>query len=237
MPKRLREGSGSIQPRRHRVSTLDETVVIAALGGCVFPRHSSGIWTVKRSFRRRSGLQVLRREVRSRRDRGSFGRDAADHRGASAGEFTGDVAHLTGSPALVSAIAKGDCQVDQIESAGLRQSARSLDRLATSSCRRSSHGGSCCGSPETSPACGSSAPAIPATRSGSASFLPRTACHSHGSTSKVTGRSRACSTALPSASRRRQSSPGATGSYETRPLASCQTSLASVVRPIRRCTT
>jgi thioredoxin reductase (NADPH) len=27
------------------------------------------------------------------------------------GEFTGDVAHLTGSPSLVSAVARGDCEV------------------------------------------------------------------------------------------------------------------------------
>jgi thioredoxin reductase (NADPH) len=37
------------------------------------------------------------------------------------GEFTGEVAQLTGNPALVSAIARGDCEVFQISRASLRE--------------------------------------------------------------------------------------------------------------------
>src|SRR3981081_3743576 len=34
------------------------------------------------------------------------------------GEFTGDVAHLTGGPSLVTASARGDCEVYEVSSAG-----------------------------------------------------------------------------------------------------------------------
>lgn len=37
------------------------------------------------------------------------------------GQFTGDVTHLTGAPAVVSAVARGDCEVYQIASADLRR--------------------------------------------------------------------------------------------------------------------
>src|SRR4051795_10241418 len=37
-----------------------------------------------------------------------------------AGEFTGDVAHLTGRPSVVSGIARSDCEVYEISTEGLR---------------------------------------------------------------------------------------------------------------------
>ena len=37
------------------------------------------------------------------------------------GEFTGDVTHLTGAPAVVSAVARGDCEVYAVASADLRR--------------------------------------------------------------------------------------------------------------------
>src|SRR2546430_703863 len=37
-----------------------------------------------------------------------------------AGEFTGDVSHLTGRPAVVSGIARGDCEVYEISGDALR---------------------------------------------------------------------------------------------------------------------
>jgi thioredoxin reductase (NADPH) len=37
------------------------------------------------------------------------------------GEFTGDISHLTGTPAFFSAVARGDCQVFEISSDALRQ--------------------------------------------------------------------------------------------------------------------
>src|SRR5512146_2760450 len=37
------------------------------------------------------------------------------------GQFTGDVAHLTGSPALVSGVARGDCEVYEVSPDALRE--------------------------------------------------------------------------------------------------------------------
>src|SRR5687767_15989255 len=37
------------------------------------------------------------------------------------GEFTGDVGHLTGGPSLISAVARGDCEVYEVSSAGVRE--------------------------------------------------------------------------------------------------------------------
>src|SRR4051812_28377334 len=37
------------------------------------------------------------------------------------GEFTGEVAHLTGGPSLVSAVARGDCAVYEVSSEGVRE--------------------------------------------------------------------------------------------------------------------
>ena len=37
------------------------------------------------------------------------------------GEFTGEVAHLTGGPSLVSAVARGDCAVCEVSTEGVRQ--------------------------------------------------------------------------------------------------------------------
>jgi thioredoxin reductase (NADPH) len=37
------------------------------------------------------------------------------------GEFTGDVAHLTGGPSLITAIARGDCEAYQVSSEGVRE--------------------------------------------------------------------------------------------------------------------
>jgi thioredoxin reductase (NADPH) len=37
------------------------------------------------------------------------------------GQFTGDISHLTGTPAIVSAIARGDCEVYEISGSALRQ--------------------------------------------------------------------------------------------------------------------
>src|SRR5262245_42850129 len=37
------------------------------------------------------------------------------------GEFTGEVAHLTGGPSLVSAVTRGDCDVYEVSAEGVRQ--------------------------------------------------------------------------------------------------------------------
>jgi len=36
------------------------------------------------------------------------------------GQFTGDVSHLTGNPAIVSAVARGDCEVYEVSADALR---------------------------------------------------------------------------------------------------------------------
>jgi thioredoxin reductase (NADPH) len=38
-----------------------------------------------------------------------------------AGEFTGDISHLTGGPSLVTAVARGDCEVYEISAEGVRE--------------------------------------------------------------------------------------------------------------------
>ena len=67
------------------------------------------------------------------------------------GEFTGDVAQLTGGPALVSAVARGDCEVYEVSPGALREIINLTRTWATSSCRRSSPGGSSCESLANSP--------------------------------------------------------------------------------------
>ena len=101
--------------------TLDETVVIAALGGrasASLKRYLDGQTLFQAGDRDFKFFVVKSGHVEIVDPSGETPRIIAVHQ---PGEFTGDVAHLTGSPALVSAIARGDCQVYEIESAGLRQ--------------------------------------------------------------------------------------------------------------------
>jgi thioredoxin reductase (NADPH) len=46
------------------------------------------------------------------------------------GQFTGDVSHLTGLPAVVNAIARGDCEVFEISSAALRRALNTCPSLS-----------------------------------------------------------------------------------------------------------
>ena len=46
------------------------------------------------------------------------------------GEFTGDVSHLTGRPAVISAVARGDCEVYEITTEALRQTLNRCPDLA-----------------------------------------------------------------------------------------------------------
>src|SRR5438105_1820361 len=46
------------------------------------------------------------------------------------GEFTGDISHLTGLPSVVSAIARGDCEVYEITSAALRRALNQCPSLS-----------------------------------------------------------------------------------------------------------
>ena len=49
------------------------------------------------------------------------------------GEFTGEVAHLTGGPSLVSAVTRGDCAVCEVLAEGVRQGPDGLLYLLTDS--------------------------------------------------------------------------------------------------------
>ena len=101
--------------------TVDETVVTAALGGrasASLKRYLDGQTLFQAGDRDFKFFVVKSGHVEIVDPSGETPRIIAVHQ---PGEFTGDVAHLTGSPALVSAIARGDCQVYEIESEGLRQ--------------------------------------------------------------------------------------------------------------------
>ena len=69
------------------------------------------------------------------------------------GEFTGDVAHLTGRPSVVSAVARVDCEVYEVSAEGVREVLNRCPDLATSSFKRSLPGASSCASRGISPAC------------------------------------------------------------------------------------
>ena len=70
---------------------------------------------------RRPRLQVLRRQVGRGRDRRRLRRRAEDASRSIAGQFTGDVSQLTGGPAVVSAVARGDCEVYEVSGDALRR--------------------------------------------------------------------------------------------------------------------
>jgi thioredoxin reductase (NADPH) len=64
------------------------------------------------------------------------------------GEFTGDISHLTGLPAVVSAVARGDCEAYEITGDALRTVLASAPPLATSFSGVHPRGGSFCASPQ-----------------------------------------------------------------------------------------
>ena len=68
----------------------------------------------------RPRLQVLHRHIRRDRDRRSLRRRPKTVTIHGKGEFTGDVAHLTGRASVISAVARGDCEVDEISGDALR---------------------------------------------------------------------------------------------------------------------
>ena len=74
--------------------------------------------------------------------------------GPPQGQFTGDVSHLTGRASVVSAVARGGCEVYEVSAERCGGASTSARPSATSSSRRSSPGGSCCASRRTSPGCG-----------------------------------------------------------------------------------
>ena len=131
---------------------LDEAQM-AALGRCPLTSSSStgtGEKLFEAGERDFKFFVVKSGEVEIVDESGETPKTIAVHR---PGEFTGDVSQLTGGPALVSAVARGDCEVYEVSPDALRQLLNDTRTWATSSCRRSSPAGSSCASRRTSRAC------------------------------------------------------------------------------------
>ena len=110
------------------------------------------------------------------------------------GEFTGEVAQLTGGPSIVSGVAQGDCEVFEVSSDALRQLLNDHPRP------RRCHPAGLHRPPATTPRVGRlprrARDRLALTRgtpSGSASSWPRTGCRPPGSTWRTTRRSSNCS--------------------------------------------
>src|SRR5438132_615681 len=100
--------------------TLDEAQV-AALGRCAggsLRHYRSGQTLFKAGDRDFKFFVIKAGEVEILDQSGETPKTVVVHR---PGEFTGDVAHLTGNPAVVSAVARGDCDVYEVSAAALRQ--------------------------------------------------------------------------------------------------------------------
>ena len=99
--------------------TLDETQ-IAKLAGCTHAepklfRDGQTLFAV--GERNMNFFVVKSGEVEIVDRSGDERKTVTIHR---AGEFTGDISHLTGLPAVVSGIARGDCEVYEITGDALR---------------------------------------------------------------------------------------------------------------------
>jgi thioredoxin reductase (NADPH) len=102
--------------------TLDEAQ-IAALGRCAgasLKRFRAGEKLFECGARDFKFFVVKSGEVEIFNQSGDTLKTIAVHR---PGEFTGDVdvAHLTGGPSVVSAVARGDCEVYEVSANALRQ--------------------------------------------------------------------------------------------------------------------
>ena len=100
--------------------TLDEAQ-IAALGRCAgasLQRYRDGQTLFQVGDRDCNFFVIKSGAVEIRDESGEAPKTVTVHR---PGEFTGDVAHLTGEPAVVSAVARGDTEVYEVSADGLRQ--------------------------------------------------------------------------------------------------------------------
>ena len=94
---------------------------IAQLAGCVkvAPMHyPSGETLIRVGDRTMKFFIVLSGEIEIIDHSGDQPKTIVTH---SRGQFNGDISYLTGTPAIVSAIARGDCQVIEISQDALRQ--------------------------------------------------------------------------------------------------------------------
>jgi len=100
--------------------TLDEAQ-IAALGRCtgaVLKRYQAGQKLFEAGDRDFKFFVIKSGEVEILDESGETPKTVTVHR---PGEFTGDVAHLTGRPTVVSAVARVDCEVYEVSPEGVRQ--------------------------------------------------------------------------------------------------------------------
>jgi thioredoxin reductase (NADPH) len=100
--------------------TLDERQ-IAALGRCagaVLKRYHAGEKLFEVGDRDFKFFVIKSGEVEILDESGEMPKTVTVHR---PGEFTGDVAHLTGRPSVVSAVARVDCEVYEVSSEGVRR--------------------------------------------------------------------------------------------------------------------
>src|SRR6266481_2070465 len=100
--------------------TLDERQ-IAALGRCagaVLKRYQAGEKLFEVGDRDFKFFVIKSGEVEILDESGEMPKTVTVHR---PGEFTGDVAHLTGRPSVVSAVARVDCEVYEVSSEGVRR--------------------------------------------------------------------------------------------------------------------
>lgn len=94
---------------------------IAQISGCttISPRHCrEGETLITVGDREFKFFIVQSGEIEIRDYSGDESRTITVH---GKGEFTGDISHLTGTPAIFSAIARGDCEVFEISGEALRQ--------------------------------------------------------------------------------------------------------------------
>ena len=99
---------------------LDEAQM-AALGRCagaLLKRYRDGETLIEVGERDFKFFIVKSGEIEILDESGETPKTITVHR---RGEFTGDVAHLTGGPSLVRAVARGDCEVYEVSAEGVRQ--------------------------------------------------------------------------------------------------------------------
>ena len=103
------------------VPTLDDAQ-IAALGHCggasALQRYRDGQKLIEVGDREFKFLVVKAGEIEILDESGETPTTLAVLR---RGQFTGEVAHLTGGPSLVSAVARGECDVYEVSAEGVRQ--------------------------------------------------------------------------------------------------------------------
>jgi thioredoxin reductase (NADPH) len=100
--------------------TLDDAQLSALerCGGATLKKYSDGQTLIKAGDRDVRFYVVTSGEIEILDESGDAPKTLAV---LKRGEFTGDVAHLTGGPSLITAIARGDCEALEVSSEGVRE--------------------------------------------------------------------------------------------------------------------